>query len=223
MNHDLMVQEDKLLLSKTKMIPKKIHQIWIGNSLIPERCKLFMERMKVLHPDWEYKLWTNDDIFETHYKEDKFLQSYWKDVDTHFKPAHIADRARLLILRDFGGVYVDADANPIKSFNNIIENINENTSFFGGVRPKSIEEKRGALIDCTVMGASKDSRFIKEVLSIYKSVDWAWGGRAISDRMFECLGPDVSLFNYKSFYDTKITEDTIVIHDTPENRLWSWK
>ena len=202
------------------MIPKIIHQIWIGDKPIPENCKVFSARMKQMHPDWKYIFWDDNKIFNEVYKKDEYLQSYYEDIHTHFKPAHIADRARLLILRDFGGVYVDMDANPIKSFNNIHEKLNESIAFFGGVRPKSKEEKRGALIDCTVLGSEKNSRIINEVLEIYKSKDWAWGGRALSDRMFECLGPDVALFNYKKFYDTEITEETIVSHDS--NRLWSW-
>ena len=199
-------------------IPKIIHQIWIGPEPLPDQYKEFSQKMIEMHPDWEYHLWGNE-IFTGIYKEDKFLQNYIKDPDL-YKWAYISDRVRLLLLRDFGGVYVDMDANPIKSFNNIHEKLNESIAFFGGVRPKSKEEKRGALIDCTVLGSEKNSRIINEVLEIYKSKDWAWGGRALSDRMFECLGPDVALFNYKKFYDTEITEETIVSHDS--NRLWSW-
>ena len=204
-------------------IPKIIHQIWIGDQPIPEKCKTFMQRVKVMHPDWEYKLWGNKEIFDELYKNDPFIQNYRKDIGTIFKPAHVADRTRLLLLRDFGGVYIDADANPIKSFNNILNQLHNKTTFFGGVRYEGQDNNKGALIDCTVMGASPNSRMIKECLSIYNNIDWAWGGKALSNQMWKSMGPDVCLFNYEPFYDTEIGPNTIVIHDHPDNRLWSWK
>ena len=182
-----------------------------------------MRRVKELHPDWEYKLWTNKEVFEQQYKDDVFLQDWKKDMGVHFKPAHVADRTRLLLLRDFGGVYIDADANPIKSFNHVLKELHNQTTFFGGVRPIGQDGNETALIDCTVLGAAPNSRIIESCLSIYEDIDWAWGGRALSEQMFKSIGPDVCLFDYRYFYDTKVSDKTIVIHDSEENRLWSWK
>ena len=53
-------------------IPKIIHQLWVGDSPIPEHCKQFVEEMKKLHPFWEHHLWGNE-IFEK-YKDDEYLQ-----------------------------------------------------------------------------------------------------------------------------------------------------
>ena len=44
------------------MIPKIIHQIWFGNQ--DNRPKEIMEKWKTMNPDWEYFLWTEDDIKE---------------------------------------------------------------------------------------------------------------------------------------------------------------
>ena len=84
-------------------IPKKIHQVWIGFKEIPDWCQKFGEEMEAMHPDWEYKLWTHDEIFNHQYKDDPFLQSYLTNPEL-YKWAFIADRVRLLLLRDFGGV-----------------------------------------------------------------------------------------------------------------------
>ena len=46
---------------RKKSIPKIIHQIWIGKTF-PDEFYLFQESCKRLHPDWEYKLWTQDDL-----------------------------------------------------------------------------------------------------------------------------------------------------------------
>jgi len=62
-------------------LPKKIHQIWIGYDEMPKHCVEFSKKMEIIHPDWEYKLWTHDEIFNDLYKDDVFLQSYLKDPD----------------------------------------------------------------------------------------------------------------------------------------------
>jgi hypothetical protein len=33
---------------------------------------------------------------------------------------------------------------------------------------------------------------------------------------------DVALFNYEYFYNDKITDKTIILHDVEETRLFSW-
>ena len=53
-------------------IPKKIHQIWIGNAPIPDHCAAFGKEMQEMHPDWEYKLWRHEDIFDDLYKNDPY-------------------------------------------------------------------------------------------------------------------------------------------------------
>jgi hypothetical protein len=36
------------------------------------------------------------------------------------------------------------------------------------------------------------------------------------------MDTDVALFGYQWFYDDKITDKTIVLHDVEETRLFSW-
>jgi hypothetical protein len=47
-------------------------------------------------------------------------------------------------------------------------------------------------------------------------------GKTMSDEMWKTIKPDIALFNYKYFYDNKITDETVVLHDIDEQRLWSW-
>ena len=44
------------------MIPKIIHQIWVGEYRIPKREKNLIEEVKQKHPEFEHILWTNDNI-----------------------------------------------------------------------------------------------------------------------------------------------------------------
>lgn len=197
-------------------IPKKIHQIWIGDQPIPEHCKEFVERMKFVNPNYECKLWGNE-VFEL-YKDDVFLQEYIKFPEI-YKWAFIADRIRLLLLRDYGGIYVDVDCNPIQSFDVIFEKLNEDHTFFSGMKPS---QSNNTLVDCTVYGSAPDSRIINLCLGTYKDIYWANGCKMFSDEIILNCDTDVALFGHEYFYDNKITEKTIVLHDVEETRLFSW-
>ena len=43
-----------------------------------------------------------------------------------------------------------------------------------------------------------------------------------SDEIILNCDTDVFLFGHEYFYDNKITEKTIVLHDVEETRLFSW-
>ncbi len=198
-------------------IPKIIHQLWVGDKPIPDHCKRFTESMSKINPDYEYKLWGNE-VFDL-YKDDKFLQNYLTDPEL-YKWAHICDRVRLLLLKKYGGIYCDVDARPIQSFNIIRDSLSPTHTFFSGVKES---QNNHTLIDCTVYGSAPHSRIIYECLDTYNDINWANGCRLFSDRIIKTLGPDVALFGYEYFYDKKITDKTIVLHDVKETRLFSWK
>ena len=199
-------------------IPKKIHQIWIGHKEIPEYCAEFGKEMEAMHPDWEYKLWRHEDIFDDLYKDDEYLQNYAKDPDL-YKWAFIADRIRLLLLRDFGGIYCDLDAKPIRPFDIVLAGLAPNITFFAGMKPS---QSNNTLIDCTVYGSTPNSRIIQECLACYTRIDWAHGCKTFNDKIIEQMGPDVATFGYEWFYNWQISDKTIILHDVEETRLFSW-
>ena len=83
-------------------IPHKIHQIWIGSKL-PEKYKNWCKSWKKLNPDWEYKLWGEQDILPILNDELKYAFLNSKS----FGPK--GDIARYAILEKEGGVYCDTD------------------------------------------------------------------------------------------------------------------
>ena len=201
------------------VIPKIIHQIWIGNKIFPNEYKGFCDEMKRVHIPLGYKyyLWGNELFYI--YNDDPFINNYRKDPE-RYKYAYIADRFRMLLLRDIGCIYVDADAKIIKPFDVILNKLKPHITYFSGMRKK--QEISGALIDITVIGSSKNSRIVRECLSTYKTIGRANGGKVFSDKILKEVDSDVALFNYKYFYDNKITENTVVLHDT-DLRLFSWR
>uniref|UniRef100_A0A6C0D5X1 Glycosyltransferase n=1 Tax=viral metagenome TaxID=1070528 RepID=A0A6C0D5X1_9ZZZZ len=99
----------------TKKIPHKIHQIWVGPNPIPTKSKKFMKHIKELHPDFEYKLWTDKDIT----KENFDNYEYIKNSKSY---AQKADIMRYEILYNNGGIYLDIDFEIYKNLEPLLIN-----------------------------------------------------------------------------------------------------
>jgi len=197
-------------------IPKIIHQLWVGPNPIPTHCHDFIHKMKIVNPNYEHKVWGNE-VLEL-YKDDEFLKEYLKNPDL-YKWAFICDRIRLLLLRDFGGIYCDVDCNPIKSFDTILGQLNEEHTFVSGVKPS---QDNNTLLDCTMYASTRNSRGLGLCLSTYTNTKWANGCRMFSDALIAGMGPDIALFGYQYFYDNTITDKTVLLHDIEDTRLFSW-
>lgn len=106
----------------TTKIPKIIHQIWVGPKVPPAHFIIFQEKWKKLHPDWEYRLWTDSEV------ED--LNLGLKDlIDQSPNYAEKSDIIRAELLDRFGGVYLDVDMDPFHT----IDELNEKYDFWAGV------------------------------------------------------------------------------------------
>lgn len=82
------------------VIPKVIHQIWIGGD-VPKVYIPFMESWKTHHPDWTYKFWDEGDA-------DRMLANnpvYQRSNNNGMK----SDILRYAILQQEGGIYIDTD------------------------------------------------------------------------------------------------------------------
>jgi len=106
--------------NKGKKIPKIIHQIWIGSSPKPHHWTNSWEfEYLASHPDWEYKLWTENNIGEF----DIIHTNAYAQSDLLCK----ADLLRYSILYKYGGIYIDADSLYInsKSLEDYIESVDK--------------------------------------------------------------------------------------------------
>ena len=93
-------------LPKQRLVPKKIHQIWIGSKL-PTKYKKWQESWLHHYPDFEYTLWNEEMILDMGLQNKKqFLLAK--------NPAVKSDLARYEILNKFGGLYVDTDFESLK-------------------------------------------------------------------------------------------------------------
>jgi len=196
------------------MIPKIIHQIWIGDNSIPDHCAQFCKDTQLMNKDYTYRLWGNE-VFEE-FKDDIYLKSY---IQTGVPLAFVCDRIRLLLLKKFGGIYLDVDCKPIKSFDHVYEHLTNNHCFFAGMKRT---QNHNTLIDCAIYGSTPNSRVIDDCLDTYDDIKWGNGGKLFNDAIIKFMKPDVALFGYEYFYDWKVTDKTILLHDIVDTRLFSW-
>ncbi|KAK9240060.1 nucleotide-diphospho-sugar transferase [Lipomyces kononenkoae] len=91
--------------SSPQLIPKIIHQTW-KNETVPEKWREAQESCLRSHPDFEYKLWTDESARQFIADEYPwFLPTY----DSYPHNIMRADAIRYFILAHFGGIYIDLD------------------------------------------------------------------------------------------------------------------
>lgn len=95
-------------------IPKIIHQIWVGPNPLPPHHKKWIASWKKLHPEWEHRLWDDDQIISQ--LPEKGLR-FFRESQTY---AGKADAARVWLLHKFGGVYVDTDFQCLKPIDELL-------------------------------------------------------------------------------------------------------
>ncbi|KAJ3332735.1 hypothetical protein HDU76_013282 [Blyttiomyces sp. JEL0837] len=115
------------------LIPKIIHQSWKDRN-VPDRFHDWPETWKEKNPEWEYKLWTNED--NRRLVEDKFpwfLETYLS------MPKEImrADVARYLYMYEYGGLYADLDMECIKPISLLLSRFPTATVFVGRMNSKA--------------------------------------------------------------------------------------
>lgn len=100
-------------------ISKIIHQTYHTKNL-PDSIKNNINQLKVDNPDWEFRLYDDQDI--EHYMESYFpsLLPIYKKINPVYGAAK-ADFFRYLVVYKDGGVYLDIKSGASKSLNSIIK------------------------------------------------------------------------------------------------------
>ena len=99
--------------SNTPLIPKKIHYCWFSGNPIPEPLQMCIDSWKKYCPDYEIIRWD-----ESNYDVEKNL--YMKQAYEHQKWGFIPDFARLDILYQHGGIYLDTDVELLRNLNELL-------------------------------------------------------------------------------------------------------
>jgi len=94
------------------MIPKLIHQTAKTRD-IPPKWLAYQKKLQALHPDWTYRLWTDEDNLAFVQNEYPQLLDIYRNLPINIMRV---DVIRYLIIHKHGGLYMDLDYEMLKPF-----------------------------------------------------------------------------------------------------------
>ena len=160
-------------------IPLKVHIIWIGGEK-PDYLKLFLKSFRKYLPEFEIKIWGNDDLKKKHFPKtieyirkakrihgkqmkDEYgekMYDFKLEPLTYSKWAQITDLMRLEIIYNHGGFYFDTTFEILKSMYKLL---NRTEKFVGcNEYPRF---KNAPILSNSFFGAVKKSIILKRLLN----------------------------------------------------------
>ena len=135
------------------MIPRIIHYCWFGRGPMPELALKCIESWHRYMPDYEFKLW-NEDNFDIN------CNQYVKEAYEARKFAFVTDYVRLYALYTEGGIYMDTDVEVLKPYDNLLSL----PAFTGYEGSKTYPPVTGT------MASEAGGEWVKEQLAAYDNV-----------------------------------------------------
>ena len=132
------------------MIPKVIHYCWFGRGEKPDIIKKCIENWKTMLPDFEIIEW-NEDNFDVN------MYDYTKEAYGLGKWAFVSDVARLWVVYNYGGLYMDTDVEILQK----TDYLYDYPAFFACQNEITVNTGYG-------FGAEKNHWLVKEMLDDYK-------------------------------------------------------
>ena len=178
------------------MIPKVVHQLWIGGPL-PTHLQPFVDSWPQLNPDWEHLLWDDE-------KAEDFItltRDAWDRMGEYIAEDQVnqarSDLFRIEVLFRLGGIYADADFQALRPIDDVVE----------GVECFTAWEVDTTWANMAISGSVPSHPFLERLLEDLPlhmeanrfagpSSTWLTGPRFITPR----LGSDVVVYPSRSFY-----------------------
>jgi len=136
------------------MIPKTIHYCWFGGNPKSDVINQCIDSWKQLCPEYEIIEW-NEENFDIN------ICNYTKEAYGAKKWAFVSDYARIWILYNYGGVYLDTDVKLLKNLDDLLDN-----RAFMGV------EAGGGVNTGLIVGSEKNINFFDELLCMYNKTSF---------------------------------------------------
>ena len=135
------------------MIPKMIHYCWFGRNPKPKSVEKCIKSWKKYCPDYQIIEWNEDnyDVTKIPYMKAAYEAKKW---------GFATDYARLDIIYNHGGIYVDTDVELLKSYDSLLEY----AGFAGFETEKYVASGLG-------IGAEKGNLIIQKLLENYEALD----------------------------------------------------
>lgn len=135
------------------MIPKIIHYCWFGGNPLPADVKQCIESWKKMCPDYEIKRWdeSNFDVNAHPFTKAAYEAKAW---------AFVSDYARLKVVYDNGGIYLDTDVELLKN----LDSLREHQCYIG-------VQQAGHLCNTGLgFGATKSNSVVQQMLRKYDEI-----------------------------------------------------
>ena len=166
-----------------------IHYCWFGPKPIPKLAKKCIDSWKKYMPDYEIKLWSEENV-------DLEECAFIKEAYENKKWAFVADYVRTKVLYEQGGIYMDTDMELTKSLEPLMTE-----DFIIGV------EDSGYIAAGLIVVKNKKNKYIKKLLDFYQGKSF----NEIED-LFEISIPKVLTNVFKDDVDLSDTSKIIKIN-----------
>ena len=159
-------------------IPQTIHHVWLGTRPMHPLMTRWREEWASLHPDWKVKLWRDspglspaqlscgDEVASCRYPE------YLASCPTNTKRSEVW---RYDILEQQGGVYVDADFEPVRRIDPLID---DGVGAFAGLCDTLLNWKSDLTggytkleVSCALMGCVPHHSWMRDIVKKIPSRD----------------------------------------------------
>lgn len=141
-------------LSGQEVIPKVIHYCWFGKGEMPKQFRDNIETWKKYCPDYEIRRWdeNNYDIEKNRYMSQAYKAKKW---------GFVPDYARLDVIYNYGGIYLDTDVEILKPLDPLLEL----DLFCGFENINFVNFGLG-------FGAKKNHELIKKMMDVYENLEF---------------------------------------------------
>ena len=168
------------------MFPKIIHYCWFGGKELPIEVKRCISSWKKMCPDYEIVRWdeSNFDV-----RQNPFIKAAYEAK----KWAFVSDYARLKVIYEYGGIYLDTDVELRKS----LDPLREKRCYIG------IQQNECLCTTGLGFGATKSNPVVQKMLESYDNLTFS------ESHVLELACPrlnDAVIRSYGVISNTEITE-----------------
>jgi hypothetical protein len=136
------------------MIPRVIHYCWFGGCPLPDSAERCLASWRKFCPDYEIRRWdeTSFNVEQCRFSREAYAAGKW---------AFVSDYARLRIILNQGGIYLDTDVELIAPLDQLLAH----TAFFGFEQSTSIATGLG-------FGATAGHLLVAALVAQYESASF---------------------------------------------------
>lgn len=164
-------------------IPKVIHYVWVGDSPLTPLAQKCLKSWQEYLPDYEFRFWNESNIpMDNEFVKTMYERKRW---------AFVADYVRFWALQNEGGIYLDADTEVLKCFDDLLTH----SAFFG--------QTKDGMTAAGVIGAVPNHPVIAKILSVYDDYfsvpQERTSPQIVTAVLEENSFPDVKVYDYRYF------------------------